>query len=94
MEEALQTAEAKLNDDGSQLLEYERNIADLEQRLAKAEGAASDLRRREDHLESALVAADRRSNSIVEEGEKIGEQMLAMKAQMKAMRAEQIELIK
>lgn len=94
LEEALQTAEAKLNDDGSQLLEYERNIADLEQRLAKAEGAASDLRRREDHLESALVAADRRSNSIVEQGEKIGEQMLAMKAQMKAMRAEQIALIK
>lgn len=94
LEEALQTAEAKLNDDGSQLLEYERNIADLEQRLAKAESAASDLRRREDHLESALVAADRRSNSIVEQGEKIGEQMLAMKAQMKAMRAEQIALIK
>ena len=94
LEEALQSAEAKLNDDGSQLLEYERNIADLEQRLAKAESAAADLRRREDHLESALVAADRRSNSITEQGAKIGEQMLAMKAQMKAMRAEQIALIK
>ncbi len=94
LEESLQSAEAKLNDDGSQLLQYERDIVELEKKLTEYERETVALRQREERLESALAAADRRSNSITQQGERIGEQMLAMKAQMKAMRAEQIALIK